>query len=335
MTTRDWDPLYNEAIVIEGSESMESYDHFWRYREGGVTVLAGSVYPVYGYLPETIRAITKWYNFIDQDTRFMEILTLEDIYLAKRSSKLGIILSLLDISDIQANLSLLKVYYRLGIRRIQPCYNGTNSIGSGSGETRDSGLSVLGEKIIKEMNKLGILIDLSHSGVRTSMEAMEITKKPVVFSHSNSSTVYNAARNVNDEQAMRAAQTGGLIGVTGFPAFISKSNHPKVAAMLNHLDYLVSLVGIDHVGLGIDYFWMQETFCSINEAMRGYNYRIENGLWSKNTYPPPYYYYPEEIRSPELYANIVPALRSRGYAESDIKKILGENYLRVLSEVWQ
>ncbi len=326
--------FYDNSIVIDGCSCFNMREELWRYQKGRVTAVVVPVYPLYANTSDIINETIKWYDLLDQNSQYLGIYTAEDILRAKESNRLGIILSLMDPNDIQANPSVLKAYYRLGIRRIQFFQNRQNSIGSSYMEKHDNGLSSYGKKIVRMMNELGILIDLSHAGYQTSLDIIEESSKPVVFSHSNSRSVYDVPRNITDEQAIAVAKKGGLIGTTAFPAFLSRSNYPGIESLLDNIDYFVNLVGIDHVSWGVEYYWMQEKLTDIETAMVGYQQRMEVGLTDVQIQPPPYHY-PSEIQLPEYYPNAAEILTKHGYCESDVKKLLGENYLRIFRTVWK
>ncbi len=326
--------LYDTSIIIDGCSCIHSEDELWHYQKGRVTAVTAPIYPLYANTSDIINGVVKWYNILEQNSRYMGIYTADDIEEAKRSGKLGIILSLLDPNDIQANPFILKAYYRLGVRRIQFFQNRQNSIGNSYMESKDNGLSDYGRKIIELMNELGMLIDISHAGYYTSMDIIEASTKPVVFSHSNSKSIYDVPRNIEDEQAIAVAKKGGLIGTTAFPAFLSSSNYSDVELLLDNIDYFVNLVGIDHVAWGVEYYWMQEKLTDIETAMDGYQKRVEIGHVDVTITPPPYHY-PPEVELPEQYPNAVELLEKHGYKEPDIRKLLGENYIRIFRSVWK
>lgn len=328
--------IYKEAIVIDAVAPLASVGkEYERYVKGGFTAIGATIYPTGGYLPETIKGIEFYYKHFNNDDRLINVLKVDDIYRAKAENKLGIILAFQDTTHLQADLTMIEIYYKLGVRQMQLCYNKRNAAGDGCEEPGNAGLSRFGEAAIKEMNRLGILVDLSHTGYRTTMEAMEVSKKPVVFSHGNAKAVWDSPRNLTDEQVIKVAKMGGTVGVNGYPAFVSSSSKPKVNDLINHIDYYVNLVGIDHVAIGMDYYEQQAGVLDDAKAMEIYEDLIASGRWTSGVYPPPPYYYPEEIQLPEKFGNLVPALLARGYVESDIKKILGENFIRVLKEVWK
>ncbi|WP_181995681.1 dipeptidase [Clostridium sp. AM58-1XD] len=329
------DRLYDESIIIDTCAPLATVgDKYRHFINGRLTAIGATIFPVTGYLPETIKGIAEWYDRINKDERLLQVLKVDDIYKAKKEKKLGIIFSFQGTNHIQSDISLLEIYYRLGLRQILLCYNKKNAVGDGCEEPSNGGLSIFGEKVIKEMNRLGIVVDLAHTGYRTTMEAMEVSDKPCIFSHGNPYNVHHSPRNLKDEQVIKIAKMGGVIGINGFPTFVSDSRQPDINQLIDHIDYYTKLIGIDHICIGLDYCESMAGVIPDDVAMKEYTYRIETGQWSPKTYPPPPYHFPKEIEIPDMMPNIVPALKARGYADSDIKKILGENYIRVLNEVW-
>src|SRR5207249_2922710 len=172
---------------------------------------------------------------------------------AKRAGKVAVVLQFQGGTPLDYNANLVEAFYRLGVRVIQLTYNERNPLGDGCTERTDAGLSDLGVRVIAEMNRLGVAVDLSHVGYRTSMEAIEASAAPVIFSHSNARAVCDSARNLTDDQMRAAAARGGVIGVNAFPAFVARHQAPTVEHLLDHIEYMVRVVGDDHVGLGFDF----------------------------------------------------------------------------------
>lgn len=332
--------IYEKSIVIDACAPLAcpfegESNYYLHYVDGKQTMVAGTILPLNSYLPQAIECITEYYKIFRSDPRVRQILSVEDIYEAKKNGQLGIMLAFQGCSYLQNQLELIDVYYNLGIRQMMLCYNIKNCMGDGCAEPGNGGLSVFGAQAIERMNQLGILVDLAHTGYRTTMEAMEVCKKPPVFSHGNARAIWDTPRNLLDEQVRKAAELGGVVGVNGYPAFLSGNSKPKVDIFIDHIDYYVNLVGIDHVCLGVDYFQGQSGVMDDAEVIKKYQMLLASGSWNKKAYPAPPYYYPEEISMPEKLCNLPDALLARGYCESDIRKLLSENYLRVLKEVWR
>src|SRR5699024_7586695 len=180
----------------------------------------------------------------------------------------------------------------------------------------------------------GMLIDLSHTGYKTTMEAMEISQSPVVFSHSNVDALCPSPRNLNDVQIKTLANKNGVIGINGFPAFLSKKTNPTIDDYIDHIDYIVNLVGIEHVGISMDYWEGMESVASMSEAQNLYEGFLKTGRWKEESYSSPPWRYPKGIELPSKLSNLSNSLLKRGYSEEDIKLILGGNFIRVYGETF-
>lgn len=327
--------IHKRAIIIDAACPLGNIENnFNRWITGGVTVMAPTVASDHG-ITETMQNIGRWLRLIENNEDKLKLVTsVDDIYKAKKQNKLGILFHFQDTLPLESKIELLSAYRNLGVRVIQLCYNVKNFIGDGCEERTDSGLSDFGIQVIKEMNRLGILVDLTHAGYQTSLEAMQISEKPVIFSHSNVYNLCPSSRNIRDEQIKCLADKGGVIGVVGYPAFVK--NKPKVTLddLIDHIDYIRDLVGIEHVGLGIDYWEGMDGIASIEEAHKLYNDLISLGRWKKESYPEPPWTFPQGIETPEKFPNLTRALLRRGYSETEIELILGKNYLRVYNKVW-
>lgn len=333
---KDETQLYKDSMILDASCPLSAVgDYSELFYNGGVTAIAASLQPTEGMLPDIARNIVFWYDKINRNSdKMLLVRTADDLLRAKKEEKLGIIFFHDNCQCLQGELGMLEFYYNLGLRQQGLCYNYRNSVGDGCSEPSNGGLSIFGEKCIREMNRLGIAIDLSHAGERTSLEAMEVSEKPVMFSHSNSKKVFESKRNITDEQALRCAKSGGVIGLNAVNYFICKSKSPSLNDLIDHLDHYASLVGIDHVCLGLDYYKGSEPFMSCEAALALYKDRIDKNIWDTDTYSAPPWRFPREIQTPETMCQWVPALKARGYADTDIRKILGENLLCYYRETW-
>jgi len=337
MTTRTLDSarIHDESIFIDAvsplaNSNTELLD--WWF-EGGVTAVAPTVGGFAASGP-TVANIGRWQHLIKKDPRLRLITSGADLQVAKDDKKLGILFHFQGTSPVEDNLDLLSVYKRLGVGMIQLAYNVKNPVGDGCEERTDCGLSNFGVELIRRMNEERIVVDCTHTGYRTTMEAIELSTAPVVFSHSNVKALKSSPRNITDDQIQAAAATGGLVGVVGFPAFVSDSPRPTLDEYINHIDYIVNLVGVDHVGLGLDYFHGQSGVSSDEAAKESYAGLIESGRWRAEAYPPPPYWYPEGIETPRTFQKLTERLVERGYTEDETKKIVGGNWVRVFTEVW-
>ena len=187
-------------------------------------------------------------------------------------------------------------------------------------------LACFGKTVVRQMNELGLVIDLSHTGERTTLEAIELSDYPCIFSHSNVNTIRPNDRNLSDDQIRAAASNGGVVGIAGFPSFVSSSERPKIDEFVAHIEYISELVGADHVGLGIDY--------ASNPTGEEFDDLIEIGKWLPANYQRPPWHYPLGMEDVTLLPNLTEQLLQRGFSTEDIMKILGGNFLRVFQAVW-
>jgi membrane dipeptidase len=188
--------------------------------------------------------------------------------------------------------------------------------------------------VIAELNRLGIVVDCSHTGYQTTMDAIEASAKPVIVSHGNVKAVCDSVRNLRDDQIKAIAAKGGVIGMNGFPAFVAKKTRPTLDDLIDHVDYIEKLVGVKHVSVGIDYYEGQAGVADDTMAKTAYDHVVRAGIWNPRDYPPPPWYYPQGIEMPDKLPNLTEALLRRGYSEQDVRGILGLNLIRVFKEVW-
>lgn len=248
-----------------------------------------------------------------------------DIRAAKREGKRAGIVNTQLISGPGTNLlANLPVYHQLGLRILMLTYNSQNALGAGCTERHDAGLSRLGEQVVAEMNRVGILVDTAHCGPRTTLDACAASSAPVVASHAVAGAVYDHARGKSDEELRAIAATGGVIGVAMVPAFLSPTEPATIDLALDHLDYIARLVGWQHVALGTD--WPLPLPASLNravgEAAVGGTFRPEDDMdFDRHTTGF------EDCRD---YPNITRGLVKRDYTDEQIAGILGENALRAI-----
>lgn len=204
----------------------------------------------------------------------------------------------------------------LGVQVIQPIHNWKNRIGDGCFERTDQRLTVTGRLAVRAINDAGLVIDLSGMGLQSSLEVLDLSNRPVVFSHSNAARVHAHPGNLTDEQIDRCARAGGVIGITAFPVLVSGSSAPTLGDLLRHVDYIAERAGIDYVGLGLD----------VDDRARR--------RFHSDPLPDPPYPYPESLTRPGYVRELRAALLSRGYSPAEAGQVLGGNYLRVLGRVW-
>lgn len=319
--------LHGRWIIIDSSQSSNfTGDYFKKVVNAGVTATIVTVAWNHN-LHETVKLIWNWRTNINKNgdvALFAE--SIDSIFRAKKEKKVAYLFGFQNTLPLEGDIELLEIYKDLGVRIMQLTYNEKNMVGCGCGEQDDYGLTSFGIEVIERMNKLRILVDLSHAGDKTAAEAIELAEYPV-FSHSNARSLCNNVRNIKDEQIKAIGKKGGIVGVNAYPAFVKRTRteigeRPNVSDFLDHIDYMVKLIGVDHVGIGLD---LIENAQEEEFALLASN----QGIWGLPN-PQGIYEYPEGIEEISEILNITRGLLARGYSDEEIKKIMGENWLRVL-----
>jgi len=249
-----------------------------------------------------------------------------DIAAAKAAGKTGIILGFQNASPIEDRLDYLALYKRLGVGVMQLTYNTQNLIGSGCYESRDSGLADFGREVVAEMNRVGIAVDLSHVGTKTSDDAIAASRDPVVFSHVLPRELKDHPRNKDTRQLKAVADRGGLIGVTMFPPFLPRGPASTVDDYAAIIEWMVDRCGEDHVGYGTDFTQDHgQAFFEWITRDKGYARKLTEFGEIKN---------PTGIEHIAETLNLTAALERRGWKTARIEKVMGVNWVAYLKRVW-
>jgi len=255
--------------------------------------------------------------------RFTLVEKAADIRNAKVTGKLAVCLNIQGTLPYQRNLKLVEVYRRLGVLHALVTYNEKNLLGDGCHERTDCGLSRFGLGLVAEMNRVGVLVDVTHAGHRTAMETIAASEAPVIMSHSSPRAIFDHERNVPDDLIVAMAQKGGVIGIQGVGIFMSAEGSDISAQRLfAFLDYSVQLVGANHVGFGLDYIMHPQNAQKL-VAQSGSSYARGGGYYNAVHYFSP----------PEIIVEVVGLMLRKNYSETDVQGILGENWLRVIEQV--
>jgi len=296
-----------------------------QYRDAGCSFLGLTIAGARSNVTETMRIIATNRSFLRAHADEYQIVTrAEEVLGAKRDRKMGVGFNFQGSDPLEGNVDMVHLYYELGVRQMLLCYNVRNAAGNGCHEPNDDGLSQFGRAVVKEMNSLGMVVDASHTGYRTTMDMLELSTAPVIFSHSNPARLQPHPRNIADDQIAACARTGGVIGVVGFDGFLP-GRKAGVGALVEAIDYLVETAGIDHVGLGLDWIYCEDMF---RQALRANTVAYPSGKAGD-------YATAAEFLGPSILPQITEALFARGYKHADIHKVLGENWLRVARRVWK
>lgn len=323
--------LYAEAISIDGlnCSNWGREEAFRSLHNGGLTAINATIV-FWESFQETLDNIANWLGWFEEYGDILtQVRTAADIHRAKAQDRVGIIFGWQNAAPIENDLKRLRLFHTLGVRIIQITYNERNLLGNGCYERVDDGLSNFGQAAVREMNRLGILIDLSHVGDRTTLETIDLSEQPVAITHANARSFKDHPRNKTDEAIRRMAEKGGVIGANAFPTFLPREYESTLEDLIDSIDYLVGIVGIDHVGVGTD-------FCQSQPRAFFEWLFSQQGKIPPNPLPVPYpLNFPEGLETPDEFSNIARALLERGYRAEDVKKVIGGNWLRLLSQVWQ
>ena len=319
--------LHKNSVVIDGLVvSNWSREVFADMRKGGLTA-ANCTCSVWEGIKGTLNNIAHWkYSFETNKDLILQVKTSNDIHAAKKSNRTGIILGWQNTSGIEDHIDYLGIFKDLGVGIMQLTYNTQNLVGSGCYESHDSGLSDFGRDVVDEMNRLGILIDLSHVGAKTSDDAIRYSKKPVAYSHCLPSGLKDHPRNKTNEQLKFIADSGGFIGVTMFPPFLKNGANSTIDDYVEAIDYVVNLVGEDCIGFGTDFTQGHDDsfFQWITHDKGSGRKLVEFGEISN----------PVGLQTLGEYPNLTEAMLRAGWSENKVRKVMGENWLRLLREVW-
>ena len=346
-------PMTNDDYDLGGPPPVPYRTSLDRMKEGGLTAEFFSVYikPHYatqgGAARRTLDMIDSVYRACERHPNDLMFATsVADIRRAKKQGKIAALMGIEGGHAIEDSLATLRVFYRLGIRYMTLTWNNTNNwADAGRGEKKHNGLSEFGKDVVREMNRLGMMVDVSHVSDKTMSDALDVSKAPIIASHSSARALSNVPRNIPDDLLKRIGEKGGVIQVNFYSVFVDTDTvAPQSAArdarlkaeqdainekykddferraeesdkleaanplpplpiskLIDHIDHIVKVAGIDHVGIGAD-------FDGANDM-------------------------PEGARDVSMLPNITYELLKRGYSEKDIRKILGENLLRVFGEV--
>jgi membrane dipeptidase len=263
--------------------------------------------------------------FLAHPSRFVLVESAADIEAAKASGRMGVNLHFQGSNPLMGDLNLVEVYRQLGIGHMLLAYNYRNLSGDGCHEAQDGGLSQFGRELVAEMQRVGMIVDLSHTGTRTAMDAIAIATRPLIISHSNSRAVFNHDRNVPDELVRAVAATGGVIGVNGVGLFLSAARHDISAqAIAAHAQHFADLVGPQHVGIGLDAVPDVRTFLEQFARRNASRYRVGGYLQSKTP----------QFAGPQVIPELATLLLTRGWSPQDVRGLLGQNWLRVMKVSW-
>jgi len=265
---------------------------------------------------------------------FIKVQSGKDLLLAKSTQRMGLIYGCQDTTMLDGDLKRLQVFFDLGLRICQPTYNRRNLMGDGCIETADGGLSLLGHDFVAEVNRLHVLLDLSHAGPRTISDGIAASTAPMAITHTGCRALTDLPRNTYDKDLKALADRGGVAGIYFMP-FLRLAGQPHAEDLIRHLEHAVDVCGEDHVGLGTDGpiggAAINEAF--IAAAQKEHEARVKAGVAAPGEAADVFTLIPE-YNEPRRFLRLADDLSRRGWTAGRIEKILGLNFARLFTEVW-
>ena len=313
--------VFDGLIIANFSRAV-----FEDMRRGGLTA-ANCTCSIWEGFSGTMQNVMRWKQwFVEHADLITQVHSTADIARAKREGKTGIALGWQNLTGIEDQIGYLALFKSLGVGIMQIAYNTQNLVGTGCYESRDGGLSDFGHEVIAEMNRLGILCDLSHVGPKTSEDVIKASQKPCAYTHCAPAALKSHPRNKSDEQLRFIVERGGFVGVTMFPPFLRRGTDATVDDYVEAMEHVIKLCGEDQVGFGTDFTqgYGPEFFEWITRD-KGYARKLTEFGDIIN---------PAGMREIKDYPNLTAAMEKRGWKEGRIRKVMGENWVRLLKEVW-
>ena len=322
---------YKNQIIIDGLKycnwNRELFEDLWH---GGITAVhATLVY--WENTEESFQKIEEWKtNFDKHKDIICHAKTTNDILEAKKNNKVAIIFGFQNSAPIANDIFLVEKFFSKGLRFMQLTYNNQTPLAGGCFELKDSGVSRFGYAVIEEMNRLGMIVDLSHAGRKTCLDAIKFSSKPVAISHANPFFFHQSKRNIEEDVLKELSKNNGFIGLSLYPYHLKNHGNCKIEEFCEMIKQLINLIGIDHIGIGSD-------LCKNwpNEVVMW----MRNGKWTKKTdygeskdnssaWPeqPSWFTKGSDIK------NIFQSLLKNGISEEDTFKIIGKNWLKFMRE---
>ena len=304
---------------------------YWEWWDAsGVDVISNTVRP-FGRIPfsyeaalEGLALMTRKFDGLD---RLVKVTRATDVRRVREAGQCGVILNFQNTTAFGPDLNALDLFYDLGVRIIQLTYNSRNCVGDGCTERSDGGVSHFGLQVIRRMNERGILVDLSHCGLRTTLEGIQASTRPMAVTHSFSREVSPHDRGKTEEIMRALAERDGYFGVLIVPFFITPEPQARLEHFVAHVDRVVEIMGIDRVGIGTDWgaVFPKPLEALMDAEMLKFGFRPEHRTsWGARV---------EGFQSWREWPNITRALVWSGYSDAEITKLLGANFLRIFHDV--
>ena len=333
--------LYNRSLILDCNSSPPLPDRLPMsqsdldlVRGSGIDVIKLSLGGINDDFAHTVGTIAQVQQLIElHGDHFTAVRNAADMARAQRERKLGIILSFESAEMLSGQLASLELFRNLGVRVMQLSYNRTSPFAAGVMEPTAGGLTPLGREAVREMNRLGIAIDLSHANAATTTDVLALSAEPPVMTHAGCAAVHVHPRNKTDEQLRALAAKGGVVGIFDLPYLTASPRQPTVDDYMAHMEHALQVAGEDHVGVGSDVGIapLDTSPAGMAEIERDTKERRAAGLAAPEEDRPPYVIGLNVPRRMEIIAD---RLLRRGYSAAAAEKVLGANFARVFTQIW-
>ncbi|MFT6276060.1 MAG: microsomal dipeptidase-like Zn-dependent dipeptidase [Halioglobus sp.] len=319
--------MSNSNVIIDALQYV-NWDRalFEKTRDSGINAVHVTV-TYWENNRETLANISQWNrHFITHSDLIMPVRDAADIHEAKRLNKLGIIFGFQNCSPIEDDLGLVQIMYELGGRVMQLSYNNQSLLATGCYEQYDSGITRFGREVIAEMNRVGMVIDMSHSGERSTLQAIELSKRPIAITHANPSFFHDALRNKSDTVLRALGNSDGMFGFSVYPFHLKNGADCTLIEFCQMIADTASLMGIDNVGIGSD-LCLNWDYSKL-EWMRSGRWTNTADYGEGSADDPAWPTQPSWFKDSTAIMNIAKGLAQQGFKTEDINKVMGDNWLR-------
>ena len=334
--------LYGRCLILDCNSAPPLEDHLPlpqadldMVRASGINVLKLSLGGINSDFAQTVAEIAQIQQLIEvHPDYFTQVRVAADMERARRERKLGIILSFESADMLGAKLASLELFRNLGVRVMQLSYNKTSPFGAGVMAPAAGGLTPLGRDAVREMNRLGIAIDLSHANPATTTDVLDLSSRPPVMTHAGCTAVHAHPRTKTDQQLRALAAKGGVVGIFDLPYLSASPHQPTVADYMAHLEHALKVAGEDHVGIGsdVDIQPFDTSPKGMAEFAKSEAQRQAAGLAAPEEDRPTYVV---GLNTPRRIEIIAEELLRRGYPAAVTEKVVGANFARVFTQIWK
>jgi membrane dipeptidase len=333
--------LYRDSFILDGNAlasigyllGRPNQDEITKLiRESGVTAVKATLGGATGNFEMAVEDIASAAQLLEKRADlFLQVRTVADFERARKEQKLGVIFSFESANMLEDKVDRIEMFRGLGVRVMQVTYNRKTPFGVGCLDGETDGLTELGRKAIAKMNEVGVALDLSHSNTKTTADGIAVSSKPPLITHTGCRAVYQHPRNKEDRELKALADKGGVAGIYMLPYIAASPKQPMLDDYLQHLEHALKVCGEDHVGVGSDVPFFHVDDSDLEEMKKAAEKRKADGVAAPGEDRPTYI---PDLNTPRKMELIADALLKRGHKTAAVEKILGNNFKRVLGEIW-